>query len=195
MLPTTTALDNFVKFHIRTDGDCKKIRRIETAVRGEELYRTFSTAPRELRKALFHIFDYTAWTLLSFRDNQEIPNGIVRNYTEAMTTFRLLKSDDVTNMLATFLDFVKKYVFSIAVQNTEYFSKLPEESPDEAVRTVCDIYRKCEIDVFHVYVRKPIEPLSVFPSQLVHLPDDVPIFLRPPYDPLLILCDAATILL
>jgi hypothetical protein len=192
MLPSTIAFDNFVKFHIRSDGDCKKIRRIETAIRGEELYRTFSGAHPGLRKILFRVFDFIAWTLLAARDNQEIPSDIQTNYEDAVNSLRAWNIDTVTNGLAAFTDFVKKYVFSVAIQNTEYFKKLPEESPHENVRVVCDIFRACEVDVFPSYVRNPTESIKTSP---VLLPANVPAFLMPHNDSLLVLCDAASVLL
>jgi hypothetical protein len=195
MLPTTTAFDNFIKFHIQSDGDCKKIRRIETAVRGEELYRTFSGAPRELQKILFCIFDHTAWTLVSTRDHVPIPSDVVTHYTDAMASMKKWHCDQVVNGLAAFLDFVKKYVFSIAIQNTPYFQKLPEESTNESVRTVCDIFRACEHDVFPTFVRNPHEIPNKLPSHVVKMPESVPTFLLPSNDPLLVLFDAASILL
>jgi hypothetical protein len=192
MLLSTIAFDNFVKFHIRSDGDCKKIRRIETAIRGEELYRTFSGAHPGLRKILFRVFDFIAWTFLAARDNQEIPSDIRTNYDEAVASLRAWNMDVVTNGLAAFTDFVKKYVFSIAIQNTDYFKKLPEDSPHENARVVCETFRAYEHDVFPTYVQNPTCPIE---TSSVRLPANLPSFLMPPHDPLLVLCDAASVFL
>lgn len=195
MIQATLAFENFVKFHFSSEGDCKKLRRIETAIRGEELYRTFSSTPRQLRRELFYIFDYIAWCLLSFRDHQDIPKEVQKKYESCIKFFAAWRSDELTNGIATFCDFVKKYVFSVAIQNTEYFLKLPEESSNEHVRAVCDIFRVCENDVFPSFVRRPDEIPIGLRSKEVALPRDVPFFLRPPSDPLLILYDTAMILL
>jgi hypothetical protein len=197
MLHTTTAFDNFVKFYLPHESDCKLLRRIECAVRGEELYRTFSSTLPSVAKLLYAVFDYHAWTLVSIRNHESIPENIVAKYELARAAIEQTQSDVAINRLAAFSDFARKYIFALAVQNSDYFKKLPEESSHERVRAVCDYYRTCQTDVFPRFVKYPKEPVTTcnLPSYQAQLPEDLPFFLRVPNDPLLILCDTASVLL
>lgn len=197
MLDTTVALDNFLKFYLPTDGDCKVLRRIECAIRGEELYRTFSSLPSSVAKLLYTIFDYNAWTFVSIKNHEPIPGAVITKYELARTAIEQTHSDLAMNGLAAFADFARKYIFALAVQNSEYYKKLPEESTHERVRTVCNYYRACQTDVFPGFVQCPKEPVPTtnLPSYQAHLPTNMPFFLCVPNDPLLILCDTASVLL
>jgi hypothetical protein len=197
MLDTTVAFENFLKFYLPDDSDCKLLRRIECAIRGEELYRTFSTAPPPTAKLLFAVFDYLAWTLMSLKNHEPIPAHIATKYELARAAIEQTQSDVAINGLAAFSDFARKYIFALSVQNSDYFKTLPEESPHERVRAVCDYYRACQTDVFPGFVQRPKETVTTpnLPSYQARLPKDLPFFLCMPNDPLLILCDTASVLL
>lgn len=197
MLETTIAFENFVKFYLPTGSDCKVLRRIECAIRGEELYRTFSTAPPSAVKLLFAVFDYLAWTHLSDKNHEPIPKHVATMYELARTAIEQTQSDVAINRLAAFSNFARKYISALAIQNSDYFKTLPEESPHERVRAVCDYYRACQTDVFPQFLKYPKEPVVTanLPSYQARLPKDLPFFMCVPNDPLLILCDTASVLL
>jgi hypothetical protein len=197
MLHTTIAFDNFVKFYLPHESDCKVLRRIECAIRGEELYRTFSSIPSSVAKMLFAVFDYLAWTLISTKEHKTIPKVIITKYELARAAIEQTQSDVAINGLAAFSDFARKYVFALAMLNSDYFRALPEESTHERVRAVCSYYHACQTDVFPRFVKYPKEPVTTsnLPSYQAQLPNELPFFLCVPNDPLLILCDTASVLL
>lgn len=197
MLDATIALENFIKFHLPTDGDgdCKVVRRIECAIRGEELYRTFSSAPTSVQKLLFAVFDYLAWSLLNLRTGDPIPEDVTTKYELANSAIYQTKSDVAINGIVAFSDFARKYIFSLAIQNSDYFKTLPEESSHAHMRAVCEYFRACQTDVFPTFVQRPKEAITHLPSKHVRFPCEIPFFLRVPNDPLLILCDTASVLL
>ncbi len=197
MLDTTIAFENFIKFHQPPGSDCKVLRRIECAIRGEELYRTFSSIPPSVSKMLYAVFDYLAWTLVSLKNHEPMPSHIVTKYELARAAIGQTHSDVAINGFAAFSDFARKYIFALSVQNSDYFKTLPEESPHERVRAVCDYYRACQTDVFPGFVQRPKETVITpnLPSYQARLPKELPFFLCVPNDPLLILCDTASVLL
>lgn len=197
MLYTTIAFENFVRFHLPPGSDCKVLRRIECAIRGEELYRTFSSTPPTVTKMLFAVFDYLAWTLISVKELKTTPKDVITKYELARAVIEQTHSDVAINGFAAFSDFAHKYVSALSVLNSDYFKSLPEESTHEHVRAVCDYYRACQTDVFPRFVKYPKEPVLTYnlPSYKARLPRELPCFLNGPSDPLLILCDAASVLL
>lgn len=197
MLNTTIAFENFLVFHMPTRGDCKVLRRIECAVRGEELYRTFESAPPRVSKLLFAVFNYHAWTALCKRDHDEMPREVQERYELAMSAIRDTHSDVAINSFVAFADFARKYVDALAMLKSDYFRTLPEESTNAIVRTVCSYYHNCQTDVFPGFTRDRTKLVFTtnLPSYCARLPKDLPEYLRGPTDPLLILYNTASVLL
>lgn len=197
MLDTTLAFVNFLKFHMPSCGDCKVLRRVECAIRGEELYHTFSTAPEHVCKLLSAVFNYHAWVVISERDHEEIPHDVVEKYELAKNAIRDTQSDAAMNCFVAFSDFAHKYVVAVATQNSDYFRALPEESTNATVRAVCSYYHACQTDVFPGFMHDRTKPVFTknLPSFCARVPNDVPAFLRAPTDPLLILYGTASVLL
>jgi len=183
MFPSTIALLDFMKHHFERERDCKMLTRIECAVRGEEIYLSFSHAPECVQSLMKAVFDFHASCHLS-RDGT-VPIVVMMAYLQATTTVYEMKNEICMNGLVAFGQFVEKYFDALKRMNSVYYFQLPERSTDTNTNHVCDIFELCQYDVLPDYISNGWQTSSFdlqkkLPSWNVRLPDTLPWYMCAP---------------
>lgn len=186
MFPSTIAFIAFIENHFAASNDCKMLRRIECAVRGEEIYQSFSTAPTFVQELMIAVFDFYAWTHLS--TDGTIPTRIMFAYLKATTTVFEMKNDTCFQGLVAFGHFVERYLSAVKLMNSRTYSELPERSSHDITHAVCEMYERCQVDLLPDFFEYMDVDKTKLPSRNIVLPDVLPQHMRTiPLEPLLLL--------
>lgn len=173
MFPSTTALLNFLTHHHKPENHCKMLARIECAVRGQEIYFSFMTAPEFVQTILKAVFNFHACSHLS--TDGTIPAPVMFSYLQATTTIYDMKSDICRDGLVAFGHFVDQYLHALRRMNSRYYFDLPEQSSDEITNRVCDMFQNCQNDPLPDFMCGKID--CIRPS-ICCLPEVLPWYLR-----------------
>lgn len=178
MFPSTTALLNFLTHHTKPEHYCKMLARIECAVRGEEIYTSFQTAPAFVQTILKAVFDFHACSHLS--TDGTIQARVMFAYLQAKSTIHEMESDVCRHGLVAFGHFVDQYLHALRRMNSRTYFDLPERSSDETTNRVCDFFEKCQYDPLPDFMCGNVANIrpDTLPSNNVRLPDTLPWYLR-----------------
>lgn len=178
MFASTTALLNFLTHHIKSEHHCKMLIRIECAVRGEEIYTSFQSAPEFLQTILKAVFDFYACSHLS--TDGTVPARVMFAYVQATTIIYEMKNDKCFDGLIAFGHFVDHYLHALRRMNSKTYFALPERPSDEITNRVCDLFEKCQYDPFPDFMCGNVASIQsdTLPSMNVRIPDTLPWCLR-----------------
>ncbi len=192
MFPSTTAFLNFIDHHFDPHNDCRTLRRIECAVRGEELYLSFSSAPPFVQELMKAVFDFYKWNHISI--DGTIPVPVMMDYIKVTTTVFEMRNEICFGGLIAFGRFVDAYLTAVSRMNSRTYFALPERSMDDATGGVCDIFERCQTDPLPDFLVGELIDKTKLPSRVVNLPEVLPLYMRPPqqtHEPLEVLRRAA----
>lgn len=186
MFPSTIAFIAFIENHFAASNDCKMLRRIECAVRGEEIYLSFSTAPTFVQELMKAVFDFYAWSHLGTDGN--VPVHVMVSYLKATTTVFEMKNDTCFHGLVAFGHFIDRYLSAVKLMNSRTYFELPERSSHDITHGVCEMYERCQVDPLPDFFEGIDVDKTKLPSRNVVLPDVMPQHMRTiPYEPLVLL--------
>jgi hypothetical protein len=172
MFPSTIAFVNFIEHHFAASNDCKMLRRIECAVRGEEIFVSFSIAPVFVQELMKAVFDFYAWTHLS--TDGIIPAHVTFTYIQATTTVFEMKNKTCFDGLVAFGRFVDRYFSALKIMNSRTYAELPEYSSHDITHHICKLYERCQTDALPDFFAGIHVDKSKLPSRNVELPDVLP---------------------
>lgn len=185
MFPSTNAFTIFLEQHFDAKNDCRMLRRIECAVRGEELFLSFSTAPAFVQTLMHGVFDFYKWSHLT--TDGTVPVHVMMAYLKATTTVFEMRNDTCFDGLIAFGHFVDAYFSAMKRMNSCVYFALPERSSDDSTNEVCNIFERCQTDPLPDFFAGEHIDIFKLPSRTVNLPDVLPPFMRTHEEPIQIL--------